>query len=373
MRIALLAPEIPDYCLELAETVAESCDVLLCIADKHQRERVPHSRPGLEIAWQRWPRQRDARSAGFTFRLMQKVREWKPDVIHILNETNIWLNGFVIMPKFAPVITTMHDVRLHPGDSMTGRIPRYFPNLLARRSDAVIVHGERLRDDAVASLSISRDRVFVVPHPPLRYFFEIAQEKDFKKPNDGVFRVLFYGRIHEYKGLRYLLEAASSLRKSISNFRLVIAGRGDDFSLYRPYIDDPRVIELHNHFISDTDTAKLFAAADVLALPYVEASQSGVLMIALPFGLPVVATDVGEIGTAVRSLGIGAAIPPRNVQLLASTILRLATDPDCRRTYARNAAFAMDRTFSRRALSGQLTAVYQEVIDRQRRRWKTPV
>lgn len=362
MRVALLAPEIPDYSLEVAETVGASCDVLLCIADKHYGEGRLQSRPGLEVLWLPWPRQRDVRSAIFTARLWQKIRGWKPDVIHILNETNIWLNAFTILPRFAPVIATVHDIKLHPGDNMTGRVPRFFPNLLARRSDAIIVHGEGLRDDAIASLSVSRERVFVAPHPPLRHFFDIARAKKFKKPDDNIFRVLFFGRIHEYKGLRYLLQAASSLRTRIPNLRVIIAGRGDDFSIYRPYVDDASIIELRNHFISDADTAELFAAADVLALPYIEASQSGVLMIGVPFGLPVVATEVGEIGTAVRSLGIGTTVPPRDVQLLASGIMSIALNPDSRREYAQNAAIAMNGPLSRPVLSRQLTAIYSDVI-----------
>lgn len=361
MRVVLIAPEIPDYCMEIAEIVAESCDVLLCIADKHFTKERPRSRPRLEVAWLPWPRQREVRNVAFMARLLRRVKKWNPDIVHILNETNIWLNIFVPLLKCAPVITTVHDVQLHPGDTMTGRVPRFFPNLLAKQSDAIIVHGDRLRDEVIGTLSIAPDRIFVAPHPPLKYFFDLAKKNKFTKPNDNVFRVLFYGRIQEYKGLRYLLQAAPLVRAKIPNVRFVIAGAADDFSIYRPYIDDPSIIEVHNRFISEIETARLFTAADLLVLPYIEASQSGVLMIAVPFGLPCVATEVGEMPAVVRSLGIGLVVPPRDSLLLAAKIVEFAADVDLRKQCSENADKAMAGIYSIEALSSQFMGIYRDI------------
>jgi len=361
MRVVLIAPEIPDYCMEMAEIVAESCDVLLCIADKHFTKERPRALPRLEVVWLSWPRQREVRNVAFMARLLRQIKKWNPDIVHILNETNIWFTIFVALLKCAPVVTTVHDVELHPGDTMTGRVPRFFPNLLASQSDAIIVHGDRLRDKAISTLSIAPDRIFVAPHPPLRYFFDLAKRNKFTKPTDNVFRVLFYGRIQEYKGLRYLLQAAPLVRAKIPNVRFVIGGAGDDFSIYRPYIDDPSLIEVHNRFISEVETAWLFTAADVLALPYIEASQSGVLMIALPFGLPSVATEVGELPAIVGSLGIGLVVRPRDSPLLASKIVELAADLDLRRQCSENASKAMASIYSIDALSSQFAGIYRDI------------
>ena len=42
------------------------------------------------------------------------------------------------------------------------------------------------------------------------------------------------------------------------------------------------------------DVEKYFSAADIIALPYLEGTTSGVLKLALAFGKPVVATNVGD-------------------------------------------------------------------------------
>ena len=140
------------------------------------------------------------------------------------------------------------------------------------------------------------------------------------------FRILFFGRIHEYKGLRYLIEAAPEIFRSVDHAKLIIAGRGDDFSSYRAMISDPSRFEIHNRFIEEAETVRMFAEADVLVLPYSEASQSGVLLVALCFGSPVVATDVGEMAEVVRSAQMGIVVPPRDVPALASAVVAMATD-----------------------------------------------
>ena len=296
-------------------------------------------------------------------RLLRQIKKWNPDIVHILNETSVWLNVFVALFKHAPVITTVHDVELHPGDNMTGRVPRFFVNMLAKQSDAIIVHGDYLREKAIDTFTIVRDRVYVAPHPPLRHYLNLAKKHNFAKPNDKVFRILFYGRIQEYKGLRYLLQAAPLVHAKINNVRFIVAGVGDNLSIYQPYVGNSNIIEVHNRFIGEIETAQLFAAADILVLPYIEASQSGVLMIAVPFAIPIIATEVGEIGVLIRSLDMGLVVPPRDYPLLASKIIELATNSDLGRRYSENASAAMAGIYSIDALSAQLTGIYYDIIN----------
>jgi glycosyltransferase involved in cell wall biosynthesis len=73
--------------------------------------------------------------------------------------------------------------------------------------------------------------------------------------------------------------------------------------------------------------AQLFLDADAVALPYVEASQSGVLNVAAAFRKPVVVTDVGELRATVEPNGLGLVVPPRDPQALADALARLAAEP----------------------------------------------
>lgn len=102
---------------------------------------------------------------------------------------------------------------------------------------------------------------------------------------------LFFGRIDKYKGLDDLVRAFS---QSNSKKPLVIAGSGPiDEETSKAIEDDPRIY-LANRFIPDGEMIWLFEHALFAVLPYREASQSGVLPIAYHFGVPVIASALGE-------------------------------------------------------------------------------
>jgi glycosyltransferase involved in cell wall biosynthesis len=181
------------------------------------------------------------------------------------------------------------------------------------------------------------------------------------KPNDGVFRVLFFGRICEYKGLQYLLKAAPLIQKSVSRLKIIIAGSGIDLANCRHLISNLACVELHDHFVSMQEAARIFSEADVLALPYTEASQSGVLMIAMTFGLPVVATDVGELGNTVRQTESGLLVPPCDEVALAKAIVEVACNVQLRSSLTKNAEAAVEGAYSRGTLAQRAMSIYDAV------------
>ena len=107
--------------------------------------------------------------------------------------------------------------------------------------------------------------------------------------------VLMFGVLRPDKGLGDLLTAAIE----DPTWHLLIAGKEDGAlhaereALRRPELTGRVTIREGFHEI-DT-VAMFFAAADLVALPYRQASQSGVLHLAYGFGRPVVAYRVGGL------------------------------------------------------------------------------
>ena len=137
--------------------------------------------------------------------------------------------------------------------------------------------------------------------------------------------ILFFGRIEPYKGVGVLLEAARPLLEEFPDWSLVIAG-GGDISPYRELLDHPR-IETANRFLEDREVAEFMQRAAIVALPYLSASQSGVIPTAYAFGKAVVATNVGGIPDMVRDGETGLLIPPNDPGSLQDALRRLITDP----------------------------------------------
>ncbi len=135
------------------------------------------------------------------------------------------------------------------------------------------------------------------------------------------------GRIEPYKGISDLVDAFQILKNRGVNANLLIAGRGelDDDTRYK--IHDLGVI-LENRWLTPAETAGFVAGCDLLVLPYRQASQSGMISLALAIGRPVIATEVGGLPEQVDDGITGKLVPPGNPHVFADAIQELLKDPE---------------------------------------------
>jgi glycosyltransferase involved in cell wall biosynthesis len=362
MRVVLVASFGPDYCIEFAELASTACDILF-LADARSLSSRISSSERLTVVGLDWPRHRHLRNVKFLYELYWHIRPWAPDLIHFLGEKNVWLNLLPTLLRPTPVVTTVHDIECHPGDTDSKKVPRAFVKCFIRQSNAVIVHGAGLRLAAERHLPVSSSRIFVLPHLPLFYYRRLAEQSGLGRKADGRFRILFFGRLFEYKGLDYLMTAARLVKDSVHDVKFVVAGTGDQQLIARLQEMPRDLFDVRARFIRNEEVAELFAEADVVVLPYVEASQSGVLMIAMAFGLPVVATKVGEIGTTVEAHRIGLLVQPRDSRALAAAITRLATDEVMYAKFSANVRAAIETEFAAPAFGQRIKSVYRDVLE----------
>lgn len=100
---------------------------------------------------------------------------------------------------------------------------------------------------------------------------------------------LFFGRIEKYKGLRILLKAFNEYEDN--DKRLVIAGNGR-FTDEELQLANNQHTTTINRFINDGEMLWLIKNAKAVVLPYIEASQSGVIPIAYSYKVPVITSNV---------------------------------------------------------------------------------
>jgi glycosyltransferase involved in cell wall biosynthesis len=136
--------------------------------------------------------------------------------------------------------------------------------------------------------------------------------------------VLFFGFVRAYKGLRHLIEAMPSVleRRPV---RLVVAGefwhdRQDYFDRIAELGLDGRVTVL-DRYAPNEEVSDLFAAADLVAQPYVTATQSAVTQLAFDVGRPVLVTAVGGLPEVVRHGITGYVVPPSDPPAIADAIV----------------------------------------------------
>ncbi|MDR1792505.1 MAG: glycosyltransferase [Bacteroidales bacterium] len=141
--------------------------------------------------------------------------------------------------------------------------------------------------------------------------------------------VLFFGLIRPYKGLDRLIETFAHLLKKIPDTTLLVVGENyEDMEKYQKIIQhfelEKKVI-LVNKFIDNENVEPYFKASDVVVLPYYSGTQSGILMMAYGFQIPVVVTDVGGIAELVEPQKTGIVVPNNEVAHLLPAIEQIIT------------------------------------------------
>jgi glycosyltransferase involved in cell wall biosynthesis len=136
--------------------------------------------------------------------------------------------------------------------------------------------------------------------------------------------ILYFGIIRDYKGFDILLNAIAKLKNSDLDFHLIAGGEcyGND-EKYTQLISDLKIsdfITWHNKYIPESDVAEYFSAADVVALPYRSASQSGITQIAYYYDIPVIVTKVGGLPEIVDDGQSGFTIETENPTELANVL-----------------------------------------------------
>ncbi len=160
--------------------------------------------------------------------------------------------------------------------------------------------------------------------------------------------ILSVGRLVERKGVRYLIEALQSLSPAVAA-RLVIIGDGPERERLESEARDGGVADRveFRGWVNPTELDQAYANADVFVLPAVVDARGDteglgmVLLEAMTYGIPVVATPLGGITDIVENDMTGLLVAPNDAAALAGAISRLAQDHaaavrlgDAGRTYA---------------------------------------
>ena len=218
----------------------------------------------------------------------------------------------------AKYITIIHDAVGHPGDR-TGLLVPWLRSE-AHLADLVVTLSRAVADKLVA-MEVPREKVLPLFHPDLTYG---GLPEPRRRTGGTPLRLLFLGRIMKYKGLPLLIDAVEALQAQGVAVRLGVAGSGD---LGAERVRLSRLgAEIINRWLEDQEIVPLLARYDAVALPHIEASQSGVAAAAFGRGLPVVAMPVGGIAEQVIEGETGILAADETAGALAAAIRRLATD-----------------------------------------------
>jgi glycosyltransferase involved in cell wall biosynthesis len=293
-------------------------------------------------------------------RARRRLEQLAPDVVHVqwLVRPDADLRWLRAVAAEWPVVFTAHNLA-----AMLSRRPESWLRVL-QVVDRVVVQSRR-SGDQLAELGVPRTRIVRIPHP----VFESGMPSgDGGRPGQTL---LFFGLIRTYKGLDLLLRALQVMARERPDVRLVVAG--DPLDPIEPLerlanelgVDER--IDWRLGFLPDDEVERVLADASVVVLPYRRwVDASGVLALAVGHGLPIVASDVGNLGETIEEFGAGEVVPPDDVAALAAACVRLLSD-DGRRDNAVRGALRAREALTWEAAAGRHEALYAELVQERAR------
>ena len=360
MRVMVVDFSFYAYAVSLANALSEYCHITLMLPDKVDELYTTKVAQQVKLRQFHMSRLRYPSNIFMVNSIFKTINQLKPDVVHQLS-WNLWFD--LALPLFpdVPLVSTIHDASRHPGDRAS---ISPFHSQQWRRANQVIVHAESIKQQMLGLEPNLNSKLHVIPIGSYDFYTALSSangsevEANTTKPPT----ILFFGRIWEYKGLRYLIEAEPLITSQVPDARIVIAGCGEPFEKYERMMINRDHFIVHNRFIPDEMIAPLFLQASVVVLPYIEASQSAIVNTAYAFGRPVVATPVGGIPEIVTHGETGYLVPPRDPRSLAEAIVTLLKDEPTRLAMGRKALEKSRTELSWPGIARKTIQVYERAV-----------
>ncbi len=290
------------------------------------------------------------------------IADFAPDVIHV----HWWFpGGLSVWPRLMlriPYVITSHGTDLF----LVDRVPaaRLLAGPIFRNAAQTTVISSPLVARA-ARLGVERARITVIPMP---VDAAVATELELPfTPRASQNTLLFVGRLVERKGAAYAIRAVAEFSESGRRVRLVIVGDGPERASLTALAESLAVrdrVEFAGA-LSPADVRERYRAGGVFVMPAVtdwKGEQEGfgmVLVEAMAYGLPVVATRSGGIPDIVRDGENGLLVPERDVGALMRGIASLLDDAGLATRLAEAARDDVRHRFAPSRIASAFDTVYR--------------
>ena len=322
------------YEMAVAATQHHQIDPLFVVSDSNELFGLMQTLPGVARSVKTFESRVGALTQ--TYRIPSLVQRLNAAFNDHGTETIVVLASHVWSPLIAPFLKTtarryvvvVHDADPHPGD-VTGLAHGWLLREAAQ-ADLVIALSRGVAAGLSTRRRIPSDRIVTLFHPLLTY----AEKKRAAAVWDGErpLRLLFFGRMMDYKGLGLFTEAVGLLRAQGLLVEATVAGNGQ-MNGRRDKLEALGATVI-NRWLHDQEISQLLQENDAVVLTHTEASQSGCAAAALGAGLPVIATPVGGLMEQIAHDENGLIADRVDAAAIAHQITRLANNPNLYRQLA---------------------------------------
>ena len=270
------------------------------------------------------------------WRLCLKIRADVPDLLVLQWWVPYWTPCLAAISRWIkrrtniPIVFICHNVMPHDSG---GPLDWRLATTVLRQGDAFIVHSEQDRHRLQALLPhASVVKTHLPTYAELARHSIPASEDDLRRHlglSEDRPVLLFFGFVRPYKGLEYLVQALPLVLEKLRVQLLVVGEFWSSAEFYRRYAQEfgvDEAIVFVDRYIPNEELGAYFDLADVVVLPYISATQSGVVQLAFGFAKPVITTRVGGLQEVVKDGYTGLLVAPQDEAALAAAIMRYFTE-----------------------------------------------
>lgn len=292
-------------------------------------------------------------------KIVKEFKYNKPDVVHIHMSYKGSFTRKYIIHKLCKKYNIPDIIHLHGSefkkwfDESDNRKKQQIKQLL-RESNSFIVLGEKwnaiIKEIDSATNTVVVSNTVHIPN-------KITQ---WQQP----FNVLFLGVLIKRKGVSDLLKAIKILDNSrkMDNIHFIIAGSGEEESNLKAECSDLGLNELveFTGWITGEKKTHLLEKSQMLVLPSYNEGLPIAVLEAISYGLPVVATDVGDISAAVHDGENGYLVQPGAIDNLAKAMNKVIQDRNKYLELSFNSRYLAKKVFSDELYFKQIRKCYYE-------------
>ena len=314
-----------------------------------------------------------------TFSSLLNAKKKKLDIIHLhffgfngLEYFNLYLAKNVFCFK---IVGTVHDIESFEKYGSNDKAIHSCKKFI-KLIDGIVVHTKYAKEQLINNIGaelISLEKIKTIYACDLDYstladnFIDksVARRKLALPNNRNI--ILFFGHIKKVKGLDVLLKAMANIKKYDPEILLLVAGKmwKDDFSKYENLIKKHSLdynIDLRIEFVNKNNVPYYFNAVDAIILPYKKIYNSGVLIRAMSFATPVIASDFGPFSEFIKSNNNGFLFETGNDVALASIIINSLNKKDKLLKVGQMGKQFIEKEFSLHEIGKQYRDLYEQVL-----------
>ena len=310
--------------------------------------------------------------------LKRIIKNFKPDLVHLNYIFYHTSPSILLLLKNIPVVMTIHaheilspmgidyDKCSHSEFEYCGtccgysrfpfeKLKRYLFRRLTNNIDLFLTQSR-------FNVSLHRNKKYI---KPIKCLYNGVRLFEYSV-NTNNNKLLFVGKLHQEKGILYLLRAIPNILKKFPNTTLDIIGTGIEKENLKNFTRKLS-IELNVTFINRVNHAKLqkyYSNSSLVIVPSIYSESFGLVGVeAMSVGRPVIASRVGGISEWLDDGKTGFLVDPGNSEQIAEKVIHLLSDRKLLEQMGKNARKKAEQ-FSIEKHVIKIEKIYKELIEK---------